>query len=95
MPLPEEPEKELSQEFEKTDTVKNKDGVYEYWWDRNNVSKGGSTPDPCDDWWILRRPQTLTFFFLASLNLEDEIHFKGGGFVTSQNSKFWNVMINR
>ena len=50
---------------------------------------------PCDDRWILRRPQTLTYFFLASPNLEDEIHFKGGRFVTSQNSKFWNVKINR
>ena len=49
----------------------------------------------CDDRWILRRPQTLTFFFLASPNLEDEIPFKGGRFVTSQNSKFWNVIINR
>ena len=46
MPLPEEPEKELSRESEKTGPVKNKDGVYEYWWDRNHVSKGGSTPDP-------------------------------------------------
>ena len=51
MPLPEEPEKELSQEFEKTGPVKNKDGVYEYWWDRNHASKGGSTPDPWDDRW--------------------------------------------
>ena len=50
---------------------------------------------PCDDRWILRRPQTLTFFLLASPNLEDEIPFKGGRFVTSQNSKFWNVIINR
>ena len=40
-------------------------------------------------------PQTLTYFFLASPNLENEIHFKGGRFVTSQNSKFWNVIINR
>ena len=32
---------------------------------------------PCDDRWILRRPPNLTFF-LASQNLEDEIHFKGG-----------------
>ena len=30
MPLPEEPEKEFSREFEKTDTVSNKDGVYEF-----------------------------------------------------------------
>ena len=50
---------------------------------------------PCDDQWILRRPQTLTYFLLASPNLEDEIHFKGGRFVTSQNSKFWNVILNR
>ena len=50
---------------------------------------------PCDDRWILRRLKTLTFFLLASLNLEDEIHFTGGRFVTSQNSKFWNVIINR
>ena len=52
------PEKELSLWSEKTDTVNNKDGVYEYWWDRNNVSKGGSTRDPGDDRWILRRPRT-------------------------------------
>ena len=50
---------------------------------------------PCDDRWILRRPPNPTYFLLASPNLEDEIHFKGGRFVTSQNSKFWNVIINR
>ena len=50
---------------------------------------------PCDERWILRRPPNLTYFLLASPNLEDEIHFKGGRFVTSQNSKFWNVIINR
>ena len=31
-----------------------------------------------------RRPQPLTFSLLASSNLEDEIHFKCGRFVTSQ-----------
>jgi hypothetical protein len=30
-------------------------------------------------------------FFLIVPNLEDEIHFKRGRFVTPQNSKFWNV----
>ena len=50
---------------------------------------------PGDNQWILRRPQTLTYFLLASPNLEDEIHFKGGRFVTSQNSKFWNVLLNK
>ena len=50
---------------------------------------------PGDDRWILRRTPNLTYFFLASPNLEDEIHFKGGRFVTSQNSKLWNVIINR
>ena len=49
---------------------------------------------PCDDRWILKTP-TQNYFFLASLNLEDEIHFKGGRFVTSQNSKFWYVILNR
>ena len=95
MPLPKEPEKEFFRESEKTDTVNNKDWVYEFWWNRNHASKGGSTPDPVADQWILRRPPNLTYFFLASPNLEDEIHFKGGRFVTSQNSKFWNVIINR
>ena len=95
MPLPEKPQKELYWRSEKTGPVKNKDGVYEFWWNRNNASKGGSTPDPCDDRWILRRPQTLTYFFLASPNLGDEIRFKGGRFVTSQNSKFWNVLLNK
>ena len=32
-----------------------------------------------------------SLFFLASSNLEDEIHFKGGRFVTSQIFKIWNV----
>ena len=95
MPLPEELEKELSLWSEKTDTVKNKDRVYEFWWNSNHASKGGSTRVPGDDRWIFEDPQTLTYFLLASPNLEDEIHFKGGRFVTSQNSKFWNVIINR
>ena len=82
------PEKEFSQESEKTGTVNYKDGVYEFWWNRNHASKGGSTPDPVDDQWILRRPQTLTFFLLASPNLEDEIHFKGGRFVTPKIQNF-------
>ena len=47
------------------------------------------TPVMIDGFW--EGPQNLTYFLLASLNLEDEIHFKGGRFVTSQNSKFWNV----
>ena len=95
MPLPKEPEKELSLRFEKTGPVKNRDGVYEYWWDRNNLSKGGSTRDPL--WWLMdfEKTSNLTYLFLASPNLEDEINFKGGRFVTSQNSKFWNVIINR
>ena len=95
MPLPEEPEKELSWRSKKIDTANNKDGVYEFWWNRNHASKGGSTPDPFDDRWILRRPPNPNLFLLASPNLEDEIHFKGGRFVTSQNSKFWNVILNK
>ena len=53
MPLPKEPEKEFFRESEKTDTVNNKDGVSEFWWNRNNDSKGGSTPDPemIDGFW--------------------------------------------
>ena len=51
------------------------------------------TPETIDE--ILRRPPNPNLFLLASPNLEDEIHFKGGRFVTSQNSKFWNVIINR
>ena len=35
----------------------------------------------------------LTYFLLASPNLKGEIHFKGRRFVTSQNSKFWNVIL--
>ena len=95
MPLPEEPEKEFSQESEKTDPVNKKDGVYKFWWNRNHVSKGGSTPDLWRRSMDFEKTPTLTYFLLASPNLEDEIHFKGGRFVTSQNSKFWNVIINR
>ena len=51
---------------------------------------------PCVNRWIFEEtPPNLIYFFLASPNLEDEIHFKGGRFVTSQNSKFWNVILNR
>ena len=64
-------------------------------WNRNHASKGGSTPDPGDDWWNFEETPNLTYFFLASPNLEDEIPFKGGRFVTSQNSKFWNVILNK
>ena len=94
MPLPEEPEKELSRGSEKMDTVNDKDGVYEFTWNRYHVSKGGSTPDHWRRLMDFEKTPTLTYFFLASPNLEDEIHFKGGRFVTSQNSKFWNVIIN-
>ena len=52
MPLPEELREGISQGSEKTDTVKNKDGVYEFWWNYNHAFKGGSIPDPGDDWWI-------------------------------------------
>ena len=51
------------------------------------------TPETID--WFCEDPQTLTYFLLASPNLEDEIHFKGGRFVKSKNSKFWNVIINK
>ena len=51
--------------------------------------------NPGDDRWIFEKTPNLTYFFLASPNLEDKIHFKGGRFVTSQNSKFWNVILNR
>ena len=51
MPLPKEPEKEFFRESEKTDTVNNKDGVYEFWWNRNHAFKGGITPDLV--WWSM------------------------------------------
>ena len=50
------------------------------------------TPETIDGFEETPNPN---LFLLASPNLEDEIHFKGGRFVTSQNSKFWNVIINR
>ena len=85
MPLPKEPRDGISRDLGRPtlSTIR---------MEHINASKGGSTPDPCDDRWILRRPPTLTYFLLASPNLEDEIHFKGGRFVTSQNFKFWNVI---
>ena len=92
MPLPEEHRwRSYLRKYEKTDTVNPKDGVHEFCWNCNHASKGGSTQTL---WWSIdfqEDPPNLTFF-LASPNLEDEIHFKGGRFVTSQNSKFWNVI---
>ena len=95
MPLPEELEKELSWRSEKTDTANNKDGVYEFCWNRNHASKGSSTRDPRRRSRDFEKTPNLTYFLLASPNHEDEIHFKGGRFVTSQNSKFWNVILNK
>ena len=92
MPLPEESREGISREFEKTGPVNNKNGDYEYWWNCNDVSKGGSTPDPLWRSMDFEKALNLTYFLLASPNLEDEIHFKGGRFVTSQNSKIWNVI---
>ena len=46
MPLPEEPREGIFPRSEKTYTVNNKDGIYEFWWNRNHASKGGSNPDP-------------------------------------------------
>ena len=63
MLLPQEPEKELYWRSEKTGPVKNKDGVYEYWWDRNDVSKGGGTPDPpvtIDGFWENLQTQPIS-----------------------------------
>ena len=48
--------KELNWRSEKAGPVKNKDGVYEYWWDCNNVSKGGSTLDTV--WWSMDFEET-------------------------------------
>ena len=61
MPLPEEPREGIILTIWEDGTVKNKDGVYEYWWDRNDVFKGGSTQTPVmiDGFW--EDPQTLTF----------------------------------
>ena len=67
MPLPEELREGISRGSKKTDTVKNKDGVYEFGWNRNHAIKGGRTPDPYDDRWILRRPPNPNLF-LASLS---------------------------
>ena len=95
MPLPEEPEKEFSEDLRRPTLLTI--------WMKYMSFDGAVTmllrvvapQTPCDDRWILRRPPNPNLFLLASPNLEDEIHFKGGRFVTSQNSKFWNVIINR
>ena len=79
MPLPEEHQRRSDPgEYEKTDTVNAKDGVHEYCWNRNHASKGGSTPYLVLMNGFSRRPPPNLTFFLASPNLEDEIHFKGG-----------------
>ena len=65
-------------EYEKTDIASPKKRVREFWWTRNFVSKGGSTPYLVLINGFSRRPPKPNLFFLASPNLEDEIHFKGG-----------------
>ena len=89
------PEKEIYPKNLRRLTLSKKDGVYEFWWNSNNASKGGSTPDLQRRSMDFEKTPNLTYFLLASPNLEDEIHFKGGRSVTSQNSTFWNVIINK
>ena len=94
MPLPEEPEKECSEDLRRLALSRIR---MEYMSIDGTVTMLLRVVAPQtsgDDRWILKTPNP-NLFFLASPNLEDEIHFKGGRFVTSQNSKFWNVIINR
>ena len=56
MPLPEEPREGIILMIWEDGTVKNKDGVYEFWWNSNHASKGGSTPDPV--WWSMDFEET-------------------------------------
>ena len=70
------------------------DGVHEFYLNHTHAFKCGSTLDHSDQWNYWKTPNP-NLFLLASSNLEDEIHFKCGRFVTSQNSKFWNVILNR
>ena len=57
MPLSEEHQSRSdSGEYEKTDIANPKERVHEFCWNRNHASKGGSTPDLCDEQW--KTPQT-------------------------------------
>ena len=58
MPLPKEPEKEFFRESEKTDTVNDKDGVYEFWWNVTMLLRVAApqTPVMIDGFW--EDPQT-------------------------------------
>ena len=50
MPLPEEPREGIFRESEKTDTVKDKDGVHEFYQNHSLAFKCGSTLDQSNQW---------------------------------------------
>ena len=85
MPLPEEPEKEFSEDLRRPTllTIGMKYMSFDGAVTMLLRVVAPQTPEMMDG--FLRRPQNPNLFLLASPNLEDEIHFKGGRFVTSQN----------
>ena len=50
---------------------------------------------PGDDRWIFEKTPNPNLFLASLSESRGRDSFKGGRFVTSQNSKFWNVIINR
>ena len=96
MPLPEEQKwRSYLGGYEKTDTANAKDGVHEFCSNRNHASKGGSTPDPLWRWMDFEKTPKPNLFLSSLSESRGRDSFKGGRFVTSQNFKFWNVIINR
>ena len=88
MALPEEPRDGISRDLGRTTLSTIRMEYMRFDGTLTMILRVVAPQTPCDDRWIFEDPQTLTYFLLASPNLEDEIHFKGGRFVTSQNSKF-------
>ena len=84
MPLPEEPEKEFSEDLRRPTLLTIWMKYMSFDGTVTVLLRVVAPQTPCDDRWILRRPPNPNLFLLASPNLEDEIPFKGGRFVTSQ-----------
>ena len=84
MPLPEISEKEFLKDLRRPTLSRIRMEYMSFDGTVTMLLRVAALQTPCDDRWILRRPQNPSLFLASLSEFEDEIHFKGGRFVTSQ-----------